>query len=123
MVGTLHVTDSEIVPSGIYDVQAIDCTADPSNEANYSASLTIGTSGWGDTVGDACSAAPNGLVNFVDISCEVDKFKNSPGAIMKARADLTMSVPDKIIDFNDIPAVVDAFRGLPYPYGGPDECP
>jgi hypothetical protein len=126
MVGTLHVTDSEIVPSGRYDVQAIECTADPSNEGNYSDPRPRYTSKWGDIVRD-CSptgcSAPDGTVNFVDISCVVDKFKNLPSAPIKTRADVAPDVPDRIIDFVDIPSVVDAFKGLPYPYGGPDKCP
>jgi hypothetical protein len=122
-VGVLHVTDNEIVPKGVYDVQAIDCTADPSNEANYSTPLARNTSKWGDIVGGANNQPPNGVVNFNDISSVVDKFKNLPGAPIKSRADVAPDVPDKIVDFVDIPSVVDAFRGLPYPYGGPDECP
>jgi len=127
-VGTLHVTDNEIVPRAgasiaRYDVQAIDCAADPSNEANYSAPLARYTSKWGDIVGASNNQPPNAVVDFVDISCVVDKFKNLPGAPIKSRTDVAPDVPDKIIDFVDIPSVVDAFRGRPYPYGGPDSCP
>jgi hypothetical protein len=122
-VGTLHVTDNEIVPKGVYNVEAIDCTADPLIEANYSAPLAIPTSKWGDIVGGANNQPPNGVVNFNDISSVVDKFKNLAGAPIKSRADVAPDVPDRIIDFVDIPAVVDAFKGLPYPYGGPDNCP
>jgi len=122
-VGTLHVSDNEIVPSGIYDVQPIDCANDPSHEACYSDPLTIATSKWGDIVGDSYNQAPDNVVNFADIACAVDKFKNTPEAPIKSRADVAPDVPDKIIDFTDISMAVDAFRGLAYPYGGPDDCP
>jgi hypothetical protein len=125
-VGLLHVSDDEIVPNALYEVQAIDCTTDPGNEANYSAPLPVGTSIWGDTVGD-CSVVPctppDGVVNFVDISSIVSKFSNQPGALIKARSDLDPDTTNRIIDFVDISRIVDAFRGIPYPFDGPDECP
>ena len=68
-------------------------------------------------------AAPDGDVDFDDITAVVDKFRNLPGAPIKARADIAPDMPDQIVDFTDIPAVVDAFRSLPYPYDGPDEGP
>ena len=70
-----------------------------------------------------CCLAPNGTVNFNDISAVVDKFKNKEGAPAKARADIAPQTPQKIVDFDDISAVVEAFRGLSYPYGGLDDCP
>ena len=77
---------------------------------------------WGDVAAVAgCGFAPDGVVDFTDISCVVDKFKNLPGAPRKARSDAAPDTPDWIVDFTDIPAVVDAFRGLPYPHDAP--CP
>ena len=58
------------------------------------------------------------------VMLDVDKFKNLPGAPVKARADVAPEIPDQIVDFVDIPWVVDAFRGLPYPWGpSADPCP
>jgi hypothetical protein len=86
----------------------------------------VSTSKWGDLVGD-CGVTPctppDGVVDFVDISAVVDKFKDLPGAPRKARADLSPDYLDKVIDFDDISSVVDAFRGFPYPFDGPDMCP
>jgi hypothetical protein len=125
-VGLVRVLDDEIVPNALYHVSAIDCNCDTSDEANYSTPLPVTTSLWGDLVGD-CGVSPctppDGTVNFVDITAVVDKFKNTPGAPIKARVDLAPDVPDRIIDFSDIPLAVDAFRGLPYPFDGPDDCP
>ena len=118
----ITLADSEVVPWGTYSVQAIDCTADPANEANYSPALSIGSSKWGDIVGGNNSQPPNGVVDFNDISSLVDKFKNSTGAPLKSQTDIAPQTPDKIIDFQDIPAVVDAFKGRPYPYGGLEAC-
>ncbi|MGB2986860.1 MAG: FG-GAP repeat protein, partial [Phycisphaerae bacterium] len=80
IVGLLDVSGCEIVPSATYDVQAIDCTCNPSIAANYSAPLAITTSLWGDVVGEYytnpancmvmpsgyvdCWSPPNGVVNF-----------------------------------------------------------
>jgi hypothetical protein len=136
----LHVFDDEIVPKGTYEVQAIDCVCDFSLDASYSTALSLGSSKWGDVVGQCyaptsplcvtlpsgykdCCTAPQGVVDFVDISALVDKFKNSTGAPSKARGDLTSDALDKLVDFVDIAGEVDAFRGLPYPFDGPDECP
>jgi len=119
----VHVTDDEIVPNARYELQVIDCTCDPADEANYSAPLSITTSRWGDLVGMNNAQPPNGTVDFVDVSGVVDKFKNSAGAPIKSRTDVAPDVPNRVVDFVDIPGVVDAFRGRPYPYNGPDECP
>ncbi|MGB2985023.1 MAG: hypothetical protein WBE26_03995 [Phycisphaerae bacterium] len=129
-VGLLNVSGCEVHPGATYDVQAIDCTCDPSNAANYSAPLSITTSLWGDVVGD-CSVTPctppDGNTNFDDISSLVDKFRNLAGAPRKARADIAgdppVGIPDRLVNFVDISYDVDAFRGLPYPFPGPGGCP
>ncbi|MGB2985568.1 MAG: right-handed parallel beta-helix repeat-containing protein, partial [Phycisphaerae bacterium] len=129
-VGLLDVSGCEVHPGATYDVQAIDCTCDPSNAANYSDPLSITASLWGDVVGD-CSVTPctppNGVVNFDDISSLVDKFRNLAGAPRKARADIAgeppVGIPDRLVNFVDISYDVDAFRGLPYPFDGPSDCP
>jgi hypothetical protein len=122
-VSLLYVFDDEVVPRGVYDVQAIDCLCDFDIETNYSVAMSISTSRWGDIVGANNQQPPNNIVDFNDISSVVDKFKNLGGAPLKSQADVAPDTPDKIVDFVDIPSVVDAFRGRPYPYNGPDECP
>ncbi len=125
-IGQIDVTDNEVVPSALYEVQAIDCECDFGDESNYSAPLPIATSRWGDLVGD-CGVTPctppDGRVDFIDISACVEKFKNSPVAPRKARADVASDNVDRKIDFVDISWVVEAFRGNVYPFDGPDECP
>ena len=78
----------------------------------------------------------NGVVDFLDISAVVEKFKNThcatggPGVPRKARADLINSTvalpkPDNKIDFVDISYCVDAFRGAAASLPGPsmtDPC-
>ena len=123
--GAVYVHSESLVPQGLYDIQAIDDTCLPTEEANFSDPLPIRLSKWGDTVGGNNAASPQGTMDFVDISSVVDKFKNLPGAPAKSRADVAPSLPDKIIDFTDIPAIVDAFKGNAYPYPGPpvdDPC-
>jgi hypothetical protein len=129
-VGLLHVTDCEIVPGATYTVQAIDCTADPDNEANYSDPLVINTSPWGNICGpwDAGNdrwSAPDTSVDIVfDVTACVDKFKNAFGAPIKPRADIDPNVPDwKINITSDVTKIIDAFGGDPYPFTGPGTCP
>jgi hypothetical protein len=83
----------------------------------------------GDIVSDCgvqpC-APPEGVINFVDISACVDKFRNLPTAPRKARADVIHSdvlnpLPDKKIDFVDVACIVDAFRNDPCALPGPPE--
>jgi hypothetical protein len=131
-LGVVHVTGEEVVPGATYELQALDaycfehpcyypycdwfCTEDK---------LVVTTSDWGDVVGD-CSVTPctgpDGRVDFVDITAVVDKFKNSPGAPIKARADVSPDPPEGIIDFIDLSWVVGAFRGESYPYDGAAGC-
>jgi len=124
--GTVDVFDNEVVPGAAYEIQAVDENCGAAAESSYSDPLTVPTSEWGDIVGhceiDPCTP-PNGVVDFLDISAVVDKFRNLPGAPTKSRTDLVGSLPDLVIDFVDISSCVDAFRGLPYPFSGPDLAP
>jgi hypothetical protein len=65
--------------------------------------------------------------DITDVSVLVDKFRNAPGAPIKARALLAgepgnpfgeITDPVIAVDFSfaHISACVDAFRGVPYPY-------
>ncbi|UCC32668.1 MAG: hypothetical protein JSU86_10365, partial [Phycisphaerales bacterium] len=140
--GLLHVTDDEIVPGAVYNVQAIDCACDFDSEVNYSAPLTITTSKWGDVVADCTTCPcgpPDGTVGIpTDVTAVLDKFKNlvPPGvpcaAVMKARADVEPNLPDWLVNVSDVSHVLDAFRGFAYPpaqtpqpsgWIGPGGCP
>jgi hypothetical protein len=138
-VGALHVGDDEIVPLGVYDVQAINCAADFGNEANYSAPLTINTSKWGDLISDCTvipCGPPDGIVNVTtDVTAVLDKYKNLPNAVLKVRADLEGSpagqpaTPDQAINISDVTFCLNAFLGETYPPPGfpppspPPLCP
>ncbi len=122
-VGTLNIFGSEIVPSAVYEVQAVAC--DPNVEANFSSALTVLTSAWGDIVDPFNPPSATAQPDFADISAMVDKFKALPGAPIKARTQLHPNVPDPAasIDFTDISDCINAFKGLAYPYAGPSSCP
>jgi hypothetical protein len=129
-VGALHVTDDEIIPNAVYEVQIIDCASDFGNELAYSDPLTIDTSRWGDLVGNCTvlpCTAPDGVVNVTtDVTAVLDKFKNLPGAVMKSRADLDPNVPEWLVNITDVTAGLDAFLGFTYPptgWPGPGGCP
>ena len=107
---------------------------DTADSDSYSPPLTVTMSPAGDVVGDCAPdpcTAPQSVVDFVDITAIVDKFKNEPCAIRKARADLTNADinqpdPDRKVDFVDISCVVGAFRADPCLIPGPpvvDPCP
>jgi len=132
----VDVFDDGIVQRSRYDVRIIDATCDCMIPAHYSPPTTVHTSAIGDVVGNTGCAvlpcdAPQGVIDFVDISGVVDKFRNLPRAPRKARADLINSVvtnpiPDQKIDFVDISYCVDGFRGAAsLPPGPPtaDPCP
>jgi hypothetical protein len=129
-VGLLHVADCEIVPEATYTIQAIDCSADQYNEANYSDPLVVTTSSWGNICGSWDSgndrwSGPDTSVDIVyDVTACVEKFKNVAGAPLKPRADIDPNVPDgKVNITSDVTRILDAFGGDPYPFDGPGTCP
>jgi subtilisin family serine protease len=125
-IDEVFVYGKAVLPSAFYAVQAVREGCDLSNAANYSPSLGTSTSLWGDVVGDTFVggmwSAPQGTIDFNDITAEVDKFKNAVGAPVKARSDLAGDTPDQVIDFNDISEAVEVFKGGGYPFAGPT-CP
>ena len=117
-IGTLYVTGAEIVPGGVYEVQAFDieCELYQGFEANYSSALQLSTRAtWGDITGD-------GSANLMDISAAVDAWRGAGDLPAAAKADIAPAIPNNIVDFVDIAAFVNAFVGYPYPYSGPEEC-
>ena len=129
----VDVYGPDIVPRGLYNVQFIDCDENCliTKEENYSDPLPVLMSRAGDVCGAASFNAPEDDVNFVDISAVVAKFKNDPGSMRKARADIVGNGPNDALvnrkgDFVDITCVVAAFRGEPCELPGPlpaDPCP
>jgi len=121
--GTVDVYNDAIVPGAVLEVRVLDQTCDPSNPASFPETLMVHMSAVGDVVGYGLVPdilewdSPQGVVDFVDISCVVDKFRNLIGAPRQARADVANSsagypLPDGQVDFVDISLVVDAFRGV-----------
>jgi hypothetical protein len=124
--GNVYVYGEALRPNATYAIQAVDSGCGPAFESVFSLPLYLSTSAWGDVVGDCAvtpCTPPNGVVDFLDISAIVEKFKNSPNAIIKARADLVPRYLDRVVDFTDIGYCVDAFRGEAYPYDMPEGCP
>jgi hypothetical protein len=129
----VHVYDGAIIPGGTYEVRTITEACDLADPTDYSVMLPVQLSAIGDIVGDCgvqpCTS-PNGVIDFVDISATVEKFKNQPTAPTKARTDvvggnITDPIPDRKVDFVDISYVVEAFRSVAPPPPGPpasDPC-
>lgn len=116
--GSIHIYGAAGIPDSLYEIRVIYEGCDLAEEGNYSEALVMRTSTLGDITRDCgvqpCSP-PNGVVEFVDISAVVDKFRNLPSASGKARSDLMNSnvgnaVPDRQVDFVDIATVTNVFQ-------------
>ncbi len=126
--GTVQVYDEVIIPDGLYSVQTIDAVCDTAVEVNYSLPWWFATSTWGDIVRNCATTPcgpPDGVVGIAtDVTAALDKFKNLPGAPIKARCDIEPAIPDQIITMPDVTAALDAFRGFGYSFEVPAEpCP
>lgn len=126
--GTVQVYDEIIIPDGLYSVQTIDAICDAAVEVNYSLPWWFATSTWGDMVRNCATTPcgpPDGTVSITtDVTATLDKFRNLPGAPIKARCDLEPAVPDQTVNMADVTSVLDAFRGFGYPFAAPEEpCP
>lgn len=124
-VGVLHVFGSAIVPSSQYSIEtlALSCQGAEVGCAVVSSPIEVSTGRWGDL--ETPFNPPSGSVqpDLGDVAALVNKFRDVPGAPIKARAllvgsdhfgNLTMLGSD--LNFTQIAACVDAFRGSPYPH-------
>jgi len=123
----VHVYHQNVVPGGVYDLQAIDQACDTAAESSYSVPLELTTSVWGDVVGNYTttpSGPPDGRVDIpADCTAILDKFKNLDGVLTKVKCDLEPSRPDQVINIIDVTYCLDAFRGFEYPFEPwPDPC-
>jgi hypothetical protein len=134
----VHVSNEGIIPGGVYGIQVVDDTCSLNAEESYSAPLTLTQSGWADLVVD-CSTTPcgppDGITAIVDVTAILDKYKNLPGNVTKARADIegcpagNCPVVDQLINISDVTYCLAAFLGDPYPPlgfpspGDPPVCP
>lgn len=133
-LGNLHVMGVPILPSSKYTVQSvgISCMGMEGSCTSISRGLLLATSRWGDVTSPFNPPSPTVQPDTADIGALVDKFRNAPGAIVKARAlmtgapgnpwgEITPEILSVDLGFGDISACVDAFRGTPYPYR-PGKC-
>ncbi len=122
--GLLHVFGAEIVPSSLYEVQAVSEGCPTGSSFTYSPALQIVTGRWGDVEAPFNPPAHTQQPDVGDISALVSKFRSAPGAPIKARSVLSGPVPNIVgdVDFGHISSCVDAFRGLGYPYAPPANC-
>ena len=124
----LHVGDPDIVTDSVYTIEAVDCSCDKTDKANYSAPLAWGTSRWGDISAvlpaDCPRSPPEGTLSIVlDVVAVLDKFSNNSCAVLKSRADLEPHAPDRLVNISDVLFALNAFSGNPYPFPGPAGCP
>jgi hypothetical protein len=124
-VGLLHVTGSAIVPSSVYEVEAVDqsCMGNETNCAVVTPAISFATTRWGDVMDEYNPPATTAQPDVADIAALVSKFRSTAGAPIKARALLAGSDAfgninslDVDLGFTHIAACVEAFRGRPYPH-------
>lgn len=124
--GELHIYGTEIVPSSVYEIQAISEYCSRGNEGNYSTPLSVATGRWGDVVApfQPPHPAPLNQPNVSDIAAVVDRFKDLPGSVMRPVSSFQPALldPQGPVNIRDIAAVVDAFRGYGYLFAGPAPC-
>lgn len=122
--GLLHVFGAEIVPSSMYEVQAVSEGCPTGSSFSYSSVLQVVTGRWGDVETPFNPPANSQQPDVGDLSALVSKFRSTPGAPIKARSVLSGPVPNIVgdVDFGHISSCVDAFRGLGYPYSPPANC-
>jgi hypothetical protein len=127
-VGLLHVTGVSIVPGSTYRVErvAITCQGredDPDCQpggSHVSSQLEIKTTRWGDVASPFNPPSLSVQPDLADVSSLVDKFRNIPGAPIKAQSLLVGVDAFGTVDmaanfgFQHIAACADAFRGQRY---------
>jgi len=124
----LQVADCNIVPCATYTIEAISDTDYPVGP--YSAPLVLTTTPlWGDIVSNTGGPA-DGVVNGLDITAMVQRFRDLPGVVPRPWCDLYGNQPTQGVNLNinalDIVLAIDAFRGHDYPFPGPtapNPCP
>jgi len=125
--GELHIIGAEIVPSSTYQVQnfAESCAGNEDACMVTSGLLVVTTARWGDIAPEFNPPATTTQPDVIDVAQLVNKFKNLPGAPVKAIAQLQPNLPDPNADINvlDILAVVDAVKQFAYSFSGPCPCP
>ncbi len=125
--GFFHITAAEIAPSSTIDVENVgaSCMTMEDTCLDYSLSLRINSSRWGDVAAAFNPPSPTTQPDGLDVSAMVNKFKNLVGAASKIQTQLQPNLVELNADLNalDISLCVDAFKGMAYPFLGPCPCP
>ena len=122
----VHVGGCIIVPVATYEVRAT------TDGVNFTDPLVIETiarpspAHWADCVGameGGAWTAPNGVVNFNDVTAAVHYFTSASTAPPLTTVDIEPEEPNAVLNFADIQQIVNAFQGAPYPFSDPANCP
>ena len=124
----ITVVGAEIAPSSRYEVAVYgaSCEGNESCCAAVSAAVTMYTRRSGDVDQPFNPPSATGQPDVTDVTQLVNKFKNLPGAPVKAIAQLQPNLPELNANINvlDVLAVVDAFKNnIAYAFSGPCACP
>ncbi len=125
--GLVHVLGSEIVPSSRYNVEAYSasCKGNEGSCPAVSNPVSIATRRAGDVFAPFNPPNNSPQPEGPDVAAVVNKFKNLPGSIVKAIAQVQSNfpIPTNDVDGTDIAVVVDAVKGFAYGFSGPCICP
>lgn len=133
--GAVHIYHQAVASSGwdngggtvlwtTYGVQAIHADCDVSDERNFSDSLSITMSRWGDIVGQWFGAPPEGgwtppnnVVDLSDLNAMIEKFGNDASfPILKTICEFEPAALDLKVSIMDVVEVQGAFMGASYPW-------
>ena len=126
--GWIVVTGAEIMPSSIYEFQAVDKAVYDTcgvAHATTSGGSRPRTARFGYVAKDFNPPATSDQPDVTDIAQLVNKFKNVAGAPVKAITQLQPNLPELNSDLSalDIVACVDAVKQFAYAFSGPCACP
>jgi len=125
--GLLTVVGADVAPSSEYSVQVYgaSCLGVEGTCTDVSAPVTMYTRRSGDVEQPFNPPSATGQPDVTDVSQLVNKFKNLPGAPVKAISQIQPNLPELNANINvlDILAVVDALKGVKYAFSGPCACP
>lgn len=125
----VYLRGTEIVPSSVYEIQAVSmpqCNSPLACSAKILSRTPLTTARWGDVVSQFNPPSLDAQPNALDIQAIVDKFKYSTTLNPSRKyADLfpAQLETSRAVDGLDIVMCVDAFKGLAYPFGTIPECP
>ncbi|MBU0717861.1 MAG: hypothetical protein KJ749_06390 [Planctomycetes bacterium] len=122
----IHLGGCAIVPGTTYQLRASTTPEEFSGPFQVATVAMPAPNVWGDVAGAIGGdewSAPNGVVNFDDVTAAIQFFLSATTAPHLTWVDLEPQGPNAILNFSDIMQIVLAFQGGDYPFADPLSCP